>query len=130
MLECIRTASVCLFVPQTRSCCRFETAWSVTWRRCATACRSRRTRWTSSTTPSPTLRPTSSGWRRRSVGHSDRRTDGSVSFSDALDTFYLRLYGRKEGNVLFNDGLNIFYLRLYGKKEMFYLTKEGKKCFI
>ena len=23
-------------------------------------------------------------------------------------------YGRKEGNVLFNDALNTFYLRLYG----------------
>ena len=24
------------------------------------------------------------------------------------------MYGRKEGNVLFNDALNTFYLRLYG----------------
>ena len=46
----------------------------------------------------------------------------------------------KEGNVLFNDALNTFYLRLYGRKEMFYLTThsthfiygymEGRKCFI
>ena len=32
--------------------------------------------------------------------------------------------GRKERNVLFNDALNTFYLRLYGRKEgrkeMFY----------
>ena len=35
-------------------------------------------------------------------------------FNDALNTFYLRLYGRKEGNVLFNDALNTFYLRVYG----------------
>ena len=63
-----------------------------------------------------------------------------------------RTYGRKEGNVLFNDALNTFYLWLYGvghmdgRKEMFYLTthsthfiygymasdiwKEGRKCFI
>ena len=61
-------------------------------------------------------------------------------FNDALNTFYLRLYGRKEGNVLFNDALDTFYLRLYGRKEMFYLTThsihfiygylEGRKCFI
>ena len=57
-------------------------------------------------------------------------------------------YITKEGNVLFNDALNTFYLQLYGRKErrkeMFYLTthsthfiysymegrKEGRKCFI
>ena len=27
-------------------------------------------------------------------------------------------YGRKEGNVLFNDALNTFYLRLYGVRHM------------
>ena len=26
----------------------------------------------------------------------------------------LKMEGRKEGNVLFNDALNTFYLRLYG----------------
>ena len=55
-----------------------------------------------------------------------RRKEGNVLFNDALNTFYLRLYGvrhmvkdhsdsergRKEGNVLFNDALNTFYLRL------------------
>ena len=48
-------------------------------------------------------------------------------FNDALNTFYLRLYGvghmvnyhsdserEKERNVLFNDALSTFYLRLYG----------------
>ena len=34
---------------------------------------------------------------------------------------------RKEGNVLFNDALNTFYLRLYGVRHM---VKEGRKCFI
>ena len=70
-----------------------------------------------------------------------------VLFNDALNTFYLRLYGIthmieytwKEGNVLFNDTLNTFYLRLYGiehmvkdhsysetgRKEMFYLTTHS-----
>ena len=28
-------------------------------------------------------------------------------------------------NVLFNDALNTFYLRLYGRKEMFYLTTHS-----
>ena len=40
---------------------------------------------------------------------------------------------RKEGNVLFNNALNTFYLRLYGvrcmiwreRKEMFYLTTHS-----
>ena len=63
----------------------------------------------------------------------------NVLFNNALNTFYLRLYGRKEGNVLFNDALNTFYLRLYGvmrmvkdhsdreegRKEMFYLTTHS-----
>ena len=53
-------------------------------------------------------------------------------FNDALDTFYLRLYGirnmvkdhsdsergERERNVLFNDTLNTFYLRLYGVRHM------------
>ena len=30
----------------------------------------------------------------------------------------LYCYGRKEGNVLFNDALNTFYLRLYGVRHM------------
>ena len=54
---------------------------------------------------------------------------GHGLFNDALNTFYLRLYGVgkqltehtlpevKEGNVLFNAALNTFYLRLYGRKE-------------
>ena len=49
-------------------------------------------------------------------------------FNDALNTFYLRLYGighmvndhsdikrgRKKGNILFNNTLNTFYWCLYG----------------
>ena len=31
----------------------------------------------------------------------------------------------KEGRVLFNNALNTFYLRLYGRKEMFYLTTHS-----
>ena len=32
--------------------------------------------------------------------------------------FAIQLHGRKEGNVLFNDALNTFYLRLYGVRHM------------
>ena len=31
---------------------------------------------------------------------------------------YLQFYGRKEGNILFNDALNTFYLWLYGVRHM------------
>ena len=31
---------------------------------------------------------------------------------------YLQYVGRKEGNVLFNDALNTFYLRLYGVRHV------------
>ena len=52
--------------------------------------------------------------------------EGNVLFNDALDTFYLRLYGMKEGRkCLFNNQLNTFYLRLYGRKEMFYLMTHS-----
>ena len=74
--------------------------------------------------------------------------EGNALFNDALNTFYLRLYGvghmvkdhsgsvkgnplpphgllfpivlctRKEGNYLFNDALNTFYLQLYGVRHM------------
>ena len=50
-----------------------------------------------------------------------RERERNVLFNDALNTFYLRLYGERERNVLFNDALNTFYLRLYGERE---------KCFI
>ena len=61
---------------------------------------------------------------------------GYVLFNDALNTFYLRLYGvgqmvkdhtgKKEGNVLFNDALNTFYLRLQGRMEgNVYLTTHS-----
>ena len=41
----------------------------------------------------------------------------NVLFNNALNTFYLLLYGR-ERNVLFNNALNTFYLRLYGFRHM------------
>ena len=41
------------------------------------------------------------------------------------------IYGRKEGNVLFNDALNTFYLQLYGIRHMVEdhsdCEKEGRK---
>ena len=39
-------------------------------------------------------------------------------FSSVLVMVYLIIRGRKEGNVLFNDALNTFYLRLYGVRNM------------
>ena len=35
--------------------------------------------------------------------------------------------GRKEGNVLFNDALNTFYLRLYGVKHMVNDHSDSKR---
>ena len=35
--------------------------------------------------------------------------------------------GRKEGNVLFNDALNTFYLRLYGVIHMFKDHSDSEK---
>ena len=49
--------------------------------------------------------------------HSDSE-EGNILFNDALNTFYLQLYGvrhmvkdhpdSEEGNILFNDALNTF----------------------
>ena len=58
-----------------------------------------------------------------------KRKEGNVLFNDAINTFYLRLYGKivclnhvtkinAEGNVLFNDTLTTLYLRLYGITHM------------
>ena len=37
------------------------------------------------------------------------------------------LTGRKEGNVLFNDALNIFYLLLYGVRHMIKDHSDSEK---
>ena len=62
-----------------------------------------------------------------------------VLFNDALNTFYLRLYGvrhmvkdhsvrnERERNVLFNDALNTFYLRLYGVRHMLKDHSDSEK---
>ena len=48
--------------------------------------------------------------------------DNSIATSVSMHTYYnsprIALRGRKEGNVLFNDALNTFYLRLYGVGHM------------
>ena len=68
----------------------------------------------------------------------------NVLFNDALNTFYLRLYGvrhmvkdhsdREREKCLINNALNTFYLRLYGVRHMVKdhsdSEKERKKCFI
>ena len=84
------------------------------------------------------------------ASYGKRRKEGNVLFNDALNTFYLRLYGRKEifylmthsthfiygymegrkeGNILFNDALNTFYLRLYGRKEGNILFNDALNTF-
>ena len=73
---------------------------------------------------------------RRSV---ETRKEGNVLFKRRTQHILFTVIW-KEGNVLFNDALNTFYLQLYGRKEMFYLTThsthfiysymEGRKCFI
>ena len=67
---------------------------------------------------------------------------GNDLFNDALNTFYLWIYGvghnivknhsdsgRKE-DVLFNDALNTFYLRLYGVGHMVkdHSVREETRC--
>ena len=37
---------------------------------------------------------------------------------DCIIAMFQNHYGRKEANVLFNDALNTFYLRLYGVRHM------------
>ena len=59
----------------------------------------------------------------------DRRKEGNVLFNDALNTLYLRLYGRKERNVLFNDALKTLYLRLCGRKEGNVLFNDALNTF-
>ena len=50
-----------------------------------------------------------------------------VLFNDALNTFYLRLYGERKRNVIFNDALNTFYLRLYGVRHMVKNHSDSEK---
>ena len=60
-------------------------------------------------------------------------------FNDALNTFYLRLYGRKEMFYLTTHSTHFIYGYMEGRKEMFYLTThsthfihgymEGRNCF-
>ena len=66
--------------------------------------------------------PVMEHWLEREIAqwvhHEGLEEEGNILFNHALNTFYLRLYGRKEGNVLFNDALNTFYLWLYGVGHM------------
>ena len=59
--------------------------------------------------------------RCRHIGYSYRLTARVLLYAPSLrqdNTYhglcYINIEGRKEGNVLFNDALNTFYLRLYG----------------
>ena len=72
--------------------------------------------------------------KRRRKDDVDDDDDEMVS-SILLHSEQVKLEVRKEGNVLFNDALNTFYLRLYGVGHMVKYhsdseRKEGRKCFI
>ena len=65
----------------------------------------------------------------RQVAGTETERERNVLFNNALNTFYLWLYGvrhmvkdhsdsERERNVLFNDALNTFYLWLYGIRHM------------
>ena len=46
------------------------------------------------------------------------RTPSACQMPQNTVSLYKTQTGRKEGNVLFNDALNTFYLRLYGVRHM------------
>ena len=48
-----------------------------------------------------------------------------VSTCYRFNNYFFEDSRRKEGNVLINDALNTFYLWLYGRREMFYLTTHS-----
>ena len=52
-------------------------------------------------------------------------TGGSVLFNDALNTFYLRLYGRKEMFYFTTHSTHFIYGYMEGRKEMFYITTHS-----
>ena len=61
------------------------------------------------------------------IGGGGGNSSGTISSTSLYSTAsalsgsgeeFLLLKGRKEGNVLFNDALNTFYLRLFGVKRM------------
>ena len=54
-----------------------------------------------------------SGFRKKSL---DYRS--SVKVIKSNENWCVDRFGRKEENVLFNDALNTFYLRLYGIRHM------------
>ena len=121
---CYTVLKYSIFLPQVLR--RMSTALTTTTK--VMSRRHPRPRRTFSIVPTPQCTCVGTG-TPASVRETTRRPSRSVA-----------VYIRKEGNVLFNDALNTFYLQLYGRKEMFYLTThsthfiysymEGRKCFI
>ena len=68
-----------------------------------------------------------------SVGFSLKAPSGSISSMNTckkITDFHIpcnQLLGRNEGNVLFNDALNTFYLRLYGIEHMVKDHSDSKR---
>ena len=51
-------------------------------------------------------------------GYMEGRKEMFYLTTHSTHFIYGYMEGRKEGNVLFNDALNTFYLRLYGVRHM------------
>ena len=47
--------------------------------------------------------------------------------TNSAHVIYSYMEGRKEGNVLFNDALNTFYLQLYGVRHMVKNHSDSEK---
>ena len=50
------------------------------------------------------------------------------SFNCNLTLYTFKTVSRKEGNVLFNDALNTFYLRLYGVRLSILIVRKETRC--
>ena len=62
----------------------------------------------------------------RTIGNSHKASDfkGDNTDSTKGKIYFILLHIRKEGNVLFNDALNTFYLRLYGVRPLRYRERK------
>ena len=52
------------------------------------------------------------------IAHSSRPLLHLIRVWSVVSPYLVEVTGRKEGNLLFNDALNTFYLRLYGIRHM------------
>ena len=57
----------------------------------------------------------------------DRRDFNVLPQNPHFSNSHCPLKGRKEGSVLFNDALNTFYLRLYGVRQMVKVHSDSER---